>query len=119
MGLTSVLQRFAPTRKAVPLFAPEGLIRAGTACSLELLSSPGFLFVRPMKRSFPSFHSPLVSSFPKASRLPRTRNLRVFRTERIGVSPERAPACSAFGTDYLRHLFKRTSAADYFFVSKS
>lgn len=65
MGLTPVLQRFHLTRKAVPLIAPEGLVRVGTACSLEFSSSPGFLSVRPMKRSFPPFHSPLVSHSQK------------------------------------------------------
>lgn len=34
-SLLSALQRFDPIQKAVPLYAPEGLVRVGDSCSLE------------------------------------------------------------------------------------
>jgi hypothetical protein len=43
-NLVAALQRLPPTEKAVPLIAPEGLVRVGTSCSpgsFDLSGSPG------------------------------------------------------------------------------
>jgi hypothetical protein len=49
-NLVAALQRLDPTEKAVPLIAPEGLVRVGTSCSPGSFNLSGALHLKSQRK---------------------------------------------------------------------
>jgi hypothetical protein len=96
-GLTPTLQRFDPTRKAVPLNRnPAFYAKSGTSYSLGFHHLSGALSEGPLHGSSPSAALPSHSSVPDYLAIAGTRNLRVFLPPARYIPPKRAPACLMF-----------------------
>jgi len=94
--LAPALQRLAPTRKAVPLVAPQVFSSGWDRCSPELSDLSGSPSGDPWKRASPSLPSPhvLPGSQPYDKKPVEPQGI---AGRRLGSSPRyRAPACLAF-----------------------
>jgi hypothetical protein len=117
-SLVPALQRFDSPQEAVLLFATRRF-SSGRSPLLSWAFRP-LRLSRP-KTDFESFNLSKCPSRPwSPSSLVRRgfRNLRGFRSQRLGVSHYRAPACLAFRPTVVRYLLETRLPADYFFISK-
>jgi len=82
-GLASALQRLSHHESRAPYLLPEGLVQAGTSCSLGLFGLPGFLSKRPTRKSspFPGAPLALISSPPHSEKENEPQGL-TFRPKR-------------------------------------
>lgn len=97
-NLPALPRRFSgliPPKKPCPFLPPEGLVRVGTDCSLELSDLSGSPSVHPWKRASPSSPSPLtLTGFQPYDKKPHESQGLAGR--QLGSLPLRAPACLAF-----------------------
>lgn len=96
-GFAPTLQRFDPTREAVPLSRnPTFYVESGTVTLLGFTTSQALCPETLPVKHLPSRLSPLALPYPKTLRSPGTDSLRVSLPPARYFPPKRAPACLMF-----------------------
>jgi hypothetical protein len=106
----------SPGKSRVPTALPEGLVRGGTFCSPGLFDLSGSLPLRPLRKVslFPRSPLALTLQIPHETCPDEPQGL---PTEKLGISPFRAPARLAFRPTAPTTFLKNEPPAGYFFTS--